>query len=150
AVAEWNQGAVALPLAVNDCTLPEPGEDIVFVGSGVYEGVSELVSSVTAVLNLLDPLGLIADPETDDYVSNILSCGANVLAGGWLANSEEDCTYDPNLGTFVGATLIRAIPFESCADLIRSLEGRRIIVPVYDNATVNVLDSVLGSNGITR
>ena len=140
ATAEWNQGAVALPLAISSCTLPAPSDDTVFIGTGVYTGVSELVSSITGVLG----------GGADGYVANILACGTNVLAGGWLATPDADCTFDPSAVTVAASTLNKLVPINSCVETIQNLVGKRIIVPVYENSTTMVVDSLLGSARIDR
>lgn len=145
ATAEWNQGVVALPLAINSCTLPEPSDNTVFIGTGVYSGVQSLVTSVTAL-----PLLSGSDVALDGYVENILDCGTNVLAGGWLATPDNECSFEPNLGTYTGATVNKVLPIESCVDTITTLVGKRIIVPVYDESTVMALNSLGGTVNITR
>jgi len=135
AVAQWNPAAVALPLAVNACSLPDPGTDTVFIGTGAYDGVDTLLSSITSLLS---------GTSLPDYVGNILSCGTNVLAGGWLADADDECTFDPNVKTYVVSTLDKLVPVSSCVPVIQTLIGKRIIVPVYDNATSTVVGSLLG------
>ena len=145
ATAEWNQGAVALPLAINSCALPEPSDDSVFVSTGVYSGVSELVSSIGALLAFVG-----GSVTLDEYVSDILACGTNVLAGGWLATVDGDCRFDPNLVTYTSATLNKLVPLSECTQTISTLQGKRIIVPIYEHSTSMVLDSLSGTARIDR
>jgi len=135
AVAQWNPAAVALPLAVNACSLPEPGTDTVFIGTGAYDGVDTLLSSITSLLT---------GTSLPEYVDNILDCGTNVLAGGWLADADDECTFDPNVKTYVVSTLNKLVPVSACVPVIQTLIGKRVIVPVYDNATSTVVGSLLG------
>lgn len=141
AVAQWNPGAVALPLAINACSLPAEGDDTVFIGTGAYSGVGALLSSIT---------GLLTGESVPDYVDNILSCGTNVLAGGWLADASSECTFDPNLQTYVVSTLDKLVPISSCVPVIQTLVGKRVIVPIYDNATSTVVGTALGNVTIVR
>lgn len=147
ATAQWNQGAVALPLAINACTLPVPSSNPVFVGTGLYNGVSDLLSSILSI-PVVGPL--LSGESRPDFLTNILDCGTNVLAGGWLATPNSDCTYDPNLITYLNSTINKVIPISECADVIRNLVGKRVILPVYENATGQLLGSALGSAPITR
>ena len=147
ATAQWNQGTIALPLAVNACTLPTPSTNTVFVGTGLYTGVSDLLSSILSI-PLIGPI--LSGESRPDFLSNILSCGTNVLAGGWLASMDSDCTYDPNLLTYVNSTLNKVLPISACADVIQTLIGKRVIVPVYENATGQLLGAALGSAPVTR
>jgi Flp pilus assembly protein TadG len=135
AVAQWNPAAVALPLAVNACSLPEPGTETVFIGTGAYDGVDTLLSSITSLLT---------GTSLPEYVDNILDCGTNVLAGGWLADADDECTFDPNVKTYVVSTLNKLVPVSACVPVIQTLIGKRVIVPVYDNATSTVVGSLLG------
>jgi len=141
AEAQWNPGAVALPLAINACSLPEEGDDTVFIGTGAYSGVGALLSSIT---------GILGGGSVPEYVDNILSCGTNVLAGGWLADARTDCTFDPNLQTAVVSTLDKLVPISSCVPVIQTLVGKRVIVPIYDNATSTVVGTALGNVTIVR
>lgn len=141
ATAEWNQPVVALPLAINACSLPQPSGDTVFIGTGLYNGVGQLLQSITSILG---------GASLPDYVSNILNCGTNVLAGGWLTSPSSDCSYDPNLITYLSSTVTKVLPLNSCEAVIQGLVGKRVIVPVYESSTINALGSVLGSATVTR
>lgn len=151
ATAEWRQ-TVALPFALNRCVLDAAGTaGTVFVGSGLYDG---LANTVNSALGVVDTLG--SDGDLVGYLEDVLSCGTDVLAGGWLASSSVDgeCRYDPNLGTALVSILDRVLPVSSCTPLIQSLVGKRIIVPVYENSTSTLLGSVtagaIGDATITR
>ena len=145
ATAEWNQGVVALPLAINSCALPAPSDESVFVSTGVYSGVSELVASIGGLLAFIGQ-----EVTLEEYVSDILACGTNVLAGGWLATVDGDCRFDPNLESYTLATLNKLVPLSECTQTISTLQGKRIIVPIYENSTSMVLDSLSGTARIDR
>lgn len=151
ATAEWRQ-TVALPFAVNRCVLDAAGgTDVAFIGSGIYDGLQNTVDSA---LGVVDELG--SDGSLVDYLSDVLSCGTDVLAGGWLASgsANADCTYDPNPITTLVSILDRVLPVSACTEQIRDLVGKRIIVPVYDNSTETLLGSLtsnaIGDATITR
>lgn len=144
--AGWNQPVTALPVAFNVCTLPDTEDtDVAFVATGVYDGVSSLLQSITALLGVLGgSIGL------GEYVVNILNCGTNVLAGGWLTDVTGECSYDPNLLTTVTSTLKKVLPIARCTEVVESLVGKTVIVPIYESSTVNLLGNVLGVARVTR
>lgn len=147
ATAEWRQ-TVPLPLAVNSCVLPDPATaDLpTFVGTGVYTGVEDLLRSVAGALGR-------SDFDLRDYLENIFDCGVSVLAGGWLGNPDNECSYDPQaLTSTLGATVDRLLPVLSdseamCRDTIQSLVGKRIIVPVFEHATGQTVGQLVGIYG---
>ncbi|MDH6182296.1 Flp pilus assembly protein TadG [Microbacteriaceae bacterium SG_E_30_P1] len=145
ATAQWNTAAVALPLAVNSCVLGEPSEETTFIGTGLYGGVETLLSSVGGLIAIFG-----GTVDLADYVEKVVNCNTNLLAGGWLANMHDDCTFDPNLATYVGASLRKIVAYDSCADVIRGLEGKRVLVPVYDSAVGTAVGSVFGETDIKR
>ncbi len=139
ATAEWQLPAVPLPLAVSECMLPAPNMTVpAFVGTGLYSGTRNLVEQLLGLPALSSLVDL------PDYLGDVLDCGTSVLAGGWLGSTRSDCTYDPNLMTTLTSTLNRLLPVDpACTELIRSLVGKRIIVPVYDQATTQLLGQAL-------
>lgn len=146
ATAQWNQGAVALPLAVNACALGTPDTATQFVGTGLYNGVAGLLGAVTGITTIL------SGGTLPDYLDNILNCqGTDVLAGGWLASPNGDCTYDPNLITELSSVLNKVLPINSCTTVVQGLIGKRVILPVYDeSSTIQSLGNLLGSATVTR
>jgi Flp pilus assembly protein TadG len=147
ATARWEQPAIPLPLALNRCSLPEPDDDeIVFVGTGVYEGVNNLLDTALGGLG-----ALLGSADVAAYLDGILSCGTNVLAGGWLDDLGPNCDYDPALlSTYVNSTLTKVLPpLNACTEMFESLVGKRVIVPVYDGALGETVGEVLGTVEIT-
>lgn len=139
ATARWSQPAIPLALAFDECALPpEDPDTIAFASTGVYSGVSSLLSSVLAI-------GSLTSGDVPGYLEGVLDCGTDVLAGGWLASANSQCGYDPNLLTYVGSTLDKLLPIEQCADILPTTIGKSVLVPVYDSSTIQLLGSVLGT-----
>lgn len=144
ATAEWRQ-TVALPLAMSSCIMPGADPDLVaFLGTGLYTGVQQLLQSL---LSLGTVLNLPA------YLEKLLvDCGTNVLSGGWMSTaSDGSCRYDPNVITTLTSTLERVLPInnlvpEACSNTVANLVGKRIIVPVFNSSTGQLLDQVI--NGV--
>lgn len=144
AEAEWRQ-TVPLPLGVNSCVLPDAGAvGPQFIGTGLYTGVQDLLGAVAAALG--------SDLDLPGYLENLFQCGVSVLAGGWLGNAADECSYDPRLlVSTLGSTLGRVLPLlpgsNECSDEITDLIGKRIIVPVFEHSTGQTVNQLLGFSG---
>ncbi len=152
ATAEWQQPAVALPLAVADCNMPVPTDPrtLSFIGTGAYDGIERLASTATSVIgDLGSGLDLVG------YLERVVGCGPDVLAGGWMGSNLSDCEYHPDLVNTLSSVLNRVLPVDTeCTAVIASLIGKRVIVPVYEHSTSQLLGSatsnLIGNATITR
>jgi hypothetical protein len=117
ATAQWNQPATPLPLAFNECVLPDSAS------TGTVFLRYDLLG--------LELLGL--DPSDCGILGGLLD---DTLGAGWLADG--DCVLDDGLLPYLSSTVTKILP-TYCEPVVAGLVGRQVLLPVYDSALGDVV-----------
>lgn len=108
AKAQWTQPVTPLPLAYQECALPD-------------------ASATTKVFLRSDLLKLLEFPAG----CNLLEQVDGVLGASWAVGN--NCSFDVNLLSYVGGVLSNLLPSE-CVSKVTSLIGKDVLLPVYGGA----------------